>query len=260
MERALRLRPIRQRRFRARIRELDELVAAMIASHRDRHGDDDLLTLLLGAREEDTGAPMSDRQIRDEVVTFLTAGHETTANALSWMWMLLSRHPEHRDRLEAEVDEVLAGRTPSFADADRLPFTRAVIQETLRLYPPVWIIGRRAVADDVIDGVRIPAGASVAVLIYLTHRDPDIWPNPEGFDPSRFLPDRAGGRPRGAYVPFAAGRRVCVGNTFALTEATLLTAMIAQRYRLDLDPTERVEPEPLITLRPSGLTMRLRPR
>jgi cytochrome P450 len=263
MEHALRLRPLRQRRFHARMRELDALVAAMIESHRSglQQGADDLLTLLLDARDEDTGAAMSDQQVRDEVVTFLTAGHETTANALAWMWMLLSRHPEARTRLYDEVDEVLAGRLPTLEDADRLPWTRAVVHETLRLYPPVWITGRRAEHDDVIDGVHIPAGAHVAILIYLTHRDPDVWPNPEGFDPQRFLPGQSNTRPRGAYIPFTAGRRICVGNTFALTEATLIAAMIAQRYTLDLDPTERVALDPLITLRPrGGLPMRLRRR
>jgi cytochrome P450 len=176
------------------------------------------------------------------------------------MWMLLSQHPEHRARLEAEIDQELGGRIPTFADVDRLPFTRAVIQETLRLYPPVWMTGRRARHDDVIDGVRIPSGAIVAILIYLTHRDPLVWPNPEAFDPRRFLSENVAGRPRGAHVPFTAGRRVCIGNTFATTEATILTAMIAQRYRLDLDPTGRVRPEPLLTLRPSPVNMRLQQR
>lgn len=263
MQRALKLRPRKQRRFHARMRELDNIVSAMIESHRSgpQRGADDLLTLLLEARDEETGEPMTDPQVRDEVVTFLAAGHETTANALSWMWVLLSRHPDARARLYAEIDELLGGATPTFADADRLLWTRAVFQETLRLYPPVWIVGRRALRDDVIDGVHIRAGANVAVLIYLTHRDPDVWPNPEGFDPSRFIPEESTDRPRCAYIPFTAGRRVCVGNTFALTEAVLLTAMIAQRYHLDLDPTERVETEPLLVLRPRGcVPMRIRRR
>jgi cytochrome P450 len=263
MARAVKLRPRRQRRFQARIRELDAIVADLIEGHRNgrQPAEADLLTLLLQARDESTDEAMSDRQIRDEVVTFLVAGHETTANALTWMWMLLSRHPEVRARLLDEVDRLLESRLPTFEDADRLPWTRAVIEETLRLYPPVWITARRAIADDVIDDVRVPAGSHVAVLIYLTHRDPDVWPNPEGFDPGRFLDPPA--RPRGAYIPFTAGRRVCVGNTFALTEATLLTAMIAQRFTLDLDPTVRVEPAPLLTLRVrDGLPMRAyrRPR
>jgi cytochrome P450 len=261
MERALRLRPLRQRRFHARMGELDQIVAEMIENHRSgaQRGTDDLLTLLLDARDEETGAAMDDRQLRDEVITFLAAGHETTANALSWMWVLLSQHPDARARLCAEVDELLDGRIPTFEDADRLPWTRAVVHETLRLYPPVWIVGRRALHEDNIDGVSIPSGANVAVLIYLTHRDPNVWPNPEGFDPGRFLPGQPD-RPRCAYIPFTAGRRICVGNTFALTEATLLTAMIAQHCTLDLDPTERVEPQPLLVLRPNNLMMRLHHR
>jgi cytochrome P450 len=263
MEHALRLRPRRQRRFRERIRELDAIVTTMIETHRSGacHGEQDLLTLLMDARDEQTGAPMGDAQLRDEVVTFLLAGHETTANALTWMWRALSRYPDARARLHAEVDELLAGRVPTFADADRLVWTRAVIQETMRLDPPFWITVRRAAHDDIIGGIKIPAGAQVAVLIYLTHREPEVWPNPEGFDPSRFLPDHAASRPRCAFIPFAAGRRMCVGNTFALTEATLLSAMIAQRYTLDLDPVYRTEPEALLTLRPrGGLPMRLRRR
>lgn len=258
MARALRLRVRGQARLRARMREADELVAAMIRSHRDtaKH---DLLSLLLDARDEQTGEPMSDRQVRDEVMTFLAAGHETTANALSWMWWLLSTHPEARDRLQAEVDELLDGRPPSFADAERLLYTRAAVQETLRLYPPIYMLPRRAVRDDEIGGVRIPAGATVMVLIYLTHRDPAVWSNPEGFDPARFLGERR--HPRHAFIPFSAGRRVCVGNSFALTEATLLAALIAQRFTLDADPMVRVTPEPLVSLRPrGGLPMRLRRR
>jgi cytochrome P450 len=256
--RALRLRPLGQRRLRMRLAELDAIVATMIDGHR-REPRDDLLSLLLESRDAETGEPMSDRQVRDEVVTFLAAGHETTASALSWMWWLLAGHPEARERMYAEVDGLLGGRTPTFADADRLPFTRAVVSETLRLYPPVWMVMRRAAAEDVIDGVRIPAGATVAVAIYLTHHDPDVWPEPEAFVPERFLGDHE--HPRHALVPFSAGRRVCVGNTFALTEATLLAAMIAQRYVLDADPGRRVEREPLVTLRPrGGLPMHLRRR
>jgi cytochrome P450 len=177
---------------------------------------------------------------------------------MAWTWWLLAAHPEARARLHAEVDELLDGRTPTFADADRLTWTRAVVQEAMRLYPPVWNVVRRAQHDDVIDGIRIPANSLILVLIYMTHRDPDVWPDPERFDPGRFLPDQARARPRHAYIPFAAGRRVCVGNTFALTEATLLTAMIARRYVLERDSDEDVVPEAQLSLRPrGGLPMRL---
>jgi cytochrome P450 len=259
MERALSLtRPVRRHRFLEQIRQLDAIVAAMVDRHRTgaQRGADDLLTLLLDARDEDTGAPMSDRQVRDEVVTFIAAGHETTATALSWLWVCLSRYPEARARVYAEVDELLQGRPPTFEDVDRLRYTRAAIQEALRFYPPVWLAARRAVHDDAIDGVPVPAGSNIAILIYLTHRDPDVWPNPEAFDPGRFLREQSGKLPRCAHIPFTAGRRICVGNTFALTEAVILAAMIAQCYVLDLEPTERVRPEPHITLRPRRLVMR----
>ena len=260
MEQALRLRPLPQRRLRSTLERLDACIAELIERRR-RDGNGvgrDLLDLLLSARDAD-GAPMPDRQVRDELVTFLMAGHETIANAIAWTWALLSRHPDARERVHDELDRQLAGRTPSYADADALPWTRAVVQETLRLYPPIWGVPRQALADDVIGDHHVPAGATVAVLIYATHRDPTAWPNPEGFDPERFL---GPGRPaRGAYVPFAAGRRGCIGSTFALTEAVLLTAAIAQRYRLDLTPGVQPQPEALLTLRPrNGVPMAARRR
>jgi cytochrome P450 len=255
IDRALWLRPRHRLHLRARIAELDGIVAQMIESHRNgSRGRDDLLTLLMSEQ-------MDDRQLRDEVVTFLGAGHETTANALAWMWWLLDAHAWARDWLHDEVDELLEGRPPAFADADRLTWTRAVVQETLRLYPPVWNVLRRAQRDDVIGGVRIPADSVVMVLIYMTHRDPEVWPDPERFDPTRFLPEQAQGRPRHAFIPFGAGRRVCVGASFALTEATLLAAMIAQRFVLEREPRERGVPEAQLTLRPrGGLPMRLHRR
>jgi cytochrome P450 len=262
LDRALVLRPRRLRRLRAKLAALDGVVAEMIESHRNgSRGSEDLLTLLLDARDDETGEPIPDRQIRDEAVTFLGAGHETTANALAWTWWLLAGNPDARDRLNAEVDDLLDGSTPLFADADRLTWTRAAVQEAMRLYPPVWNVVRRPLQDDVIDGVRIPAGSWVWVLIYMTHRDPDVWPDPERFDPARFLPEQVRARPRHAYVPFAAGRRVCVGNSFAMTEATLLTAMIAQRYVLERAPAVEVVPEANLTLRPrGGLPMLVRRR
>ena len=199
---------------------------------------------------------MSREQVRDELVTFMLAGHETTANGLAWMWYLLSRSPEARDRLHAEVDEVLGGRVPTADDVERLPYTSACFQEALRLYPPAWVIEREAVADDEIDGHPIPAGATLIMPTYLIHRDPRLWPNPEGFDPRRFLPENARAHPRYAYLPFGAGRRVCVGAGFAILEGTLIAAMIAQRFTFDLAPGVRVVPEPTVTLRPrDGLPM-----
>jgi cytochrome P450 len=212
----------------------------------------DLLDMLLAARDEASGAAMSEQQVRDELMTFLLAGHETTANALAWTLYLLSTHPQARDRLETEVDEVLAGRTPAAEDADKLEWTAAVLSESMRLYPPAWIIERQPLADDTIGGTRIPAGSIVITSPYLVHRNPAHWPNPEGFDPARFLPEAAAGRHRYAFLPFGGGRRQCVGGGFATLEATLLLAAITQRFRLDLVPGARPTPKPTVTLRPGG--------
>jgi len=244
-------------RFRRAIATIDEVVHRLIDERQaDPDADPgDLLGLLLAARDED-GRGMSREQVRDELVTFMLAGHETTANGLAWMWYLLSRSPEARDRLHSEVDEILGGRVPTADDVDRLPYTSACFQEALRLYPPAWVIEREAVADDEIDGHPIPAGATLIMPTYLIHRDPRLWPNPEGFDPRRFLPENARAHPRYAYLPFGAGRRVCVGAGFAILEGTLIAAMIAQRFTFDLAPGVRVVPEPTVTLRPrDGLPM-----
>jgi cytochrome P450 len=263
MKRAMRLRPRSYRRLRTQVNRIDALIEPMIA-RRAASGDErpaDLLQLLLDARDEQTGEPMGLGQVRDEVATFLLAGHETTTNALAWMWWLLGRHPDVEERLLAEVETVLGERDPEFADADRLVWTRACVQEAMRLYPPLPFVARHSVEEDEIGGVTIEPESMIAVIVYMTHRDPDVWPQPEKFDPERFLPEQARERPRHAYVPFSAGRRVCVGNTFALTEATLLTAMIARRWDLDVEPGHIPVPEALNTLRPrGGLPMRIRPR
>jgi cytochrome P450 len=204
---------------------------------------------------------MSDRQLRDEVMTLFLAGHETTANALTWTWYLLSTHPEIERRLEMELAAGLGGRTPTLADLSQLTYIGMVIQEAMRLYPPAWIIGRNALEADQIGGYDIPAGSTVVLSPYVTHRHPDFWVNPEGFDPERFTPERSRGRPYFAYFPFGGGPRLCLGNNFALLEARLALATVAQRYRLELVPGHPVEPEPLVTLRPRhGLLMTLRPR
>lgn len=259
---ALRTRPRMWRQAMRAIATLDDVVERLVAAYEADPDapQDNLLALLLSARDEDTGEPMSREQVRDEVMTFLGAGHETTANALSWTWLLLSQHPDVRERLHAEVDEVLGGRTPTAEDVDRLPYTMAVLQESMRLYPPVPAVSRLAVQDDAVGGTRIPKGSGVLVLPYVIHRDPELWPNPEGFDPRRFL-DPPADRPRQAFMPFGAGRRICVGSGFALMEGVLLMAMIAQRFELDLRSGARITPEIAITLRPAGsLPMVLRPR
>lgn len=216
----------------------------------------DLLGVLLAARAPD-GSPLTDTEICDEVATFLLAGHETTANAMCWALALLSAYPSARQQLEAEVDSVLGDREPEAGDADKLPWTRAVVAEAMRLYPPAWTIERNALADDEVAGTVVPAGSLVAIPPYLIHRHPEFWPDPAGFDPRRFLADGAVLH-RYAYIPFGGGRRACVGASFAELETVLVLAAIARRYRLEL--TVRGIPAPIanVTLRPGrGLPMRL---
>ncbi len=206
--------------------------------------------MLLLAKDEKSGESMNDDQLRDEVKTLLLAGHETTANTLSWAWFLLSRHPEVNRCLQAELSQTLGGRLPNMDDLSDLPYTRMVIQETLRLRPPAWILSRLAENEDELGGYHIPTGAHVTVSPYFMHHHPGFWENPEGFDPERFTPQRSANRPAYAYFPFGGGQRMCIGRDFALTEATLILASIASRYRLDIVPGQTAEMEPSITLRP----------
>jgi cytochrome P450 len=250
------------RRIQRAMRTIDDVVREIVAARRaDPHLDpSDMVGLLLSARDVDGGS-MSEAQVRDELVTFMLAGHETTANALAWLWYLLAQNPDCRDRLTAEVDAVVGQRTPAAADASALVWTGACVQEALRLFPPAWILEREATVDDVIGGFEVRKGTTVFLPIYAVHRDERWWPDPLRFDPERFLgePDRA--RPRCAYLPFGAGRRACIGSQFALLEATLVAATIAQRYRLDLIDGVTVEPEATVTLRPKGgLPLRLHRR
>ena len=239
-------------RFGAQIRRLDRLVDTMVASRRATapEGDANLLDLLLAHSAGPEGEGLSDGELHDEVLTLVLAGHETTAAALSWTLAELSRHPGARERVEAEADAVLGSAAPiTAADVDRLEWTHAVLQESMRLHPPAWTIEREALGDDVVGGAPVPAGSTVAVPPYLLHRDPEVWPDPERFHPSRFIGVHE--RPRCAYLPFGAGRRICVGSAFAMMEATLALAMIAREHRLDLVgdfPHGRAE----VTLRPAG--------
>jgi cytochrome P450 len=252
----------RNRRFLAARAALDEVVYGIISERRQRPGEhDDLLVLLMEARDEETGEGMSDKQLRDEVITLFLAGHETTANALTWASYLLSTHVAVAHRLQAEVDEALEGGIPTASDLPRLPYTRMVIDETLRLYPPAWITNRRAIEADTVCGNRIPADAMVSISPYVTHRDPKLWENPEGFDPDRFSPERAAGRPHYAYFPFGGGPRQCIGKGFALMEATLVLALLYQRCKMHLVPGRKIETEALATLRPRyGMWMTAHPR
>jgi cytochrome P450 len=244
------------------LKTVDETVWGVI---HDRQGQadgraDDLLGLLLSVRDE-AGEPLPLQRVRDEAATFMLAGHETTANALSWMWYLLAINHEARERMLAEVDEVLSDRRPELADIDRLPWTAACFLEAMRVFPPAWVIPRIAVQDDVIDGHRIRRGSTVIVPIHRLHHDARFWPDPEVFDPTRFLPENAKSHHRSAYLPFGAGRRVCAGKAFAVIEGTLVTAMMSRHFTYEVIPGFPVEPEATFTLRPRhGLRMIARRR
>ncbi|GCE12866.1 cytochrome P450 [Tengunoibacter tsumagoiensis] len=235
---------------------LNTVVARIIQERRGSQEDrGDLLSMFLLARDEETGEFMNDQQLRDEVMTMVFAGHETTANALTWAWYLLAEHPQVEQRLQQELSQVLGGRVPTVADLPLLPYTRMILDETLRLYPPAPGVIRHVLDDDEIAGYHIPKGSEIAMYQYVTHRHPDLWEQPDQFDPERFLPERSAGRPRFAYFPFGGGPRMCIGNSFALTEAQLILATVAQTYEV------RVVPEPLVTLRPrNGMQVTLQRR
>jgi len=247
--------------FRRAVRQLDETVYRIIAQRRAGKGDSgDLLSMLMQARDED-GSQMSDKQLRDEVMTFLLAGHETTALALSWTWHLLGQNPEAEQKLHEELDRVLDGRTPEFSDLPKLPYTEFVIKESMRLYPPAWSVARTVVSEFELRGYRIPAGANVVMSQWIMHRDPRYFLHPEKFDPDRWLPEKSLKLPRFAYFPFGGGPRQCIGASFAMMEATLLLATIAQHFRFRVVHGHPVVCVPSFTLRPKhGIMMTLEAR
>jgi cytochrome P450 len=249
-------------RLRGAIRELDRVVHRMIADRRRSPEDrGDLLSILLQAQDADDGSRMSDRQVRDEVMTLFLAGHETTAVALSWTWYLLAQHPDVDLRLADELGTALDGRPPAVADLPALRYTEMVVMESLRLYPPAYGIGREAARPTEAAGHPVPAGGVVIMPTWVVQRDARWFDEPEAFRPERWADDAIRRLPRFAYFPFGGGPRQCIGNTFAMMEATLILAAIAQRFRLALIPGQRVTPTPYITLRPEpGLRMRLERR
>ena len=229
------------------------------APGRRRGGDPgDLLSMLLAARDvEGDGTGMTDTQVRDEALTLITAGHETTGNGLNWAWYLLAQHPEVDERFGAELRAVLGDRPPSVEDAPRLVYTEAVMLEAMRLYPPAWGIERRAVEDQEIGGYTIPAGAVVLMPTFVTNRDARLYPDPLRFDPDRFLPENAAGRPDWAYPLFGGGTRKCIGVGFAMLEAVLVLAELGRSWRLQLDGERPVVPQARVSLRPrDGMWMR----
>lgn len=244
---------VNRRKARASAK-LDAIVYPLIEERR-RSGVDtgDLLSMFLLAVDEESGEKMNDLQVRDEVMTMFIAGHETTALALTWAWVLLAQHPAVEAKLQAELGQVLAGRSPTLTDLANLPYTELIVKEVLRLYPPAWVMLRQSVTEVELGGYGIPKGAIVSITPYAVHRHPAYYDQPEQFLPERFSPDASGEPlekrlPRFAYLPFGGGPRICIGNSFAMMEARLLLATIAQRYRLQLPPGHRVEANPLATL------------
>lgn len=238
-------------RFKKAVQTIDDSIYSLIDQRRSGPTDPgDLLSMLLAARDDETGEGMSNQQIRDEVTTIFFAGHETTASTLSWTWYLLALHPDIEARLHAELDSVLAGRKSTAADYSALVFTRMIVDEVLRLYPPAWMFARQVIEADEISGFHVPAGSMLMLSPYITHRHPRFWENPDKFDPERFLPERSADRPKYAYFPFGGGPRLCIGRDFALVEAALVIAEIAQRYRMRLAEDANIQAQPIATLRP----------
>jgi cytochrome P450 len=244
------------RKNRKAVAQLDAILYRIIRERRAQGGDrGDLLSMLLAAQDED-GATMSDQQIRDESMTLFLAGHETTANALSWAIYLLAKNPPARARVEQELDAL--GHVPSYDDLKQLPWTLAILKETLRLYPPAYILARRVIEDVVIGCHEIKKHTIVLVNVLGIHRRADVFANPESFDPERFMGDAEKQLPRCAYMPFGAGPRICIGNHFALMEGHVLLASILKRVRFDMVSDSPVDLEPLVTLRPrGGVTVRV---
>jgi len=238
-----------------------ELIAAR-TKNPDNLGSLDLLDQLLASRNAEGGAAMTAREIRDQVLTIFVAGHETTALALMWTWYLLAMHPEHEARMHSELDQVLGGREPDWPDITKLVFTRMILQESMRLYPAVHTLAfREAQQNDTVCGLHIPRGSIVTIMPWLIHRHRTQWENPDRFDPERFSSEASAGRDRLTYLPFGFGPRICIGASFAMTEAVLALATLAQRFRPRISPNCRVEPQAIFTLRAKyGMQMQIESR
>jgi cytochrome P450 len=252
----------RDLQFAYKFRSLTKLVAQLIARRRatpEEHFD--YVAMLMAARDKETGEPMGERELIDEVMTLIVAGHETTASGLNWTWYLLSQHPEVEARLHAELDAAPDMASPGLAEMEALACTSQVVNEALRLYPPGWLLSRRTVGADVLGGFEVPAGTNVLLPLYLLHRHPRYWKEPDRFQPERFAPEHEAERPRFAYMPFAAGPRHCIGETFALYEMLMHLYKVARRYRLVYVPDKPLELEAQINLRTRHpLHMRLEAR
>jgi enediyne biosynthesis protein E7 len=252
----------RQRAFRKSRADLERIMRILVAQRKDNpiESGEDVLTRLIASTGKEPDRRVADRRMRDELVTLLLAGHETTASTVGWTLNLVSQHPEVRDRLHEEAVAVYGDRRPTYEDLPQLRYTSMVLQETMRLFPPVWILTRRAVADDEVGGYHVPAGAEVLICPYTLHRHPKYWADPERFDPARFDPDVPVNRPRYAHIPFGAGPRFCVGNHLGMMEATFIISTLMRELRLEKQPGFRVKPEPMLSLRlGGGLPMSVHP-
>jgi cytochrome P450 len=239
------------RRFNGAMQMLNRRIAEIVERKRAAgETGQSFLAMLMSARDAETGAAMSDRQLHEEILGMLQQGHDTVGESLAWTWYLLSLHPEVERKLHLEIGQVLGDRVPTVADLPRLPYATMVLQESLRLYPPVWVIPRDAIHDDQIGGYRVPAGSTILLSPYLTHRHPEFWENTEAFDPDRFLPARSHERPRHAYFPFGGGPRLCMGVDMAMMEMLLIMAMVVQRYRIHLVSCHREEPDCVLDMIP----------
>jgi cytochrome P450 len=252
--------PVKRRFFEAK-ESLDSIVFGMIDERRATGDRGDLLSTLLTVQDDEGSGGMSDHQVRDETMTILLAGHETTANALTWTWYLLSQHPGVELRLHAEVDAVLGDRLPSAEDLPSLPYAERVLSEAMRLYPPAWVLGRRALEDHDVDGYIIPAGSLVLLSPYVVHHDARWFWDPYGFDPDRWTPEAQRTRPKHTYFPFGGGPRLCIGESFAWMEGILVLVTLARRWRLSLARGHPIGLRPAVTLRPKhGMRMTLERR
>lgn len=239
-------------RFKKAVRQLDGIIQEIV-SKRQAGSEDlgDLLSMLVGARDED-GSKMSDRQLRDEALTLFLGGYDTPALALSWMWFLVSQSSRVDQQLESELRSVLDGRAPEVADLMKLPYTEKVVKETLRLYPPAWIMSREALQDCEVGGYRVPAGTQLLISQWVMHRDPRFFDDPEEFKPERWTDELTKRLPRYAYLPFGGGARVCIGSSFAMMQTMLVLATVAQKYKMTPAGGSGPKPNPSLTLRPQG--------
>lgn len=255
--------PLKGQRFFRKARADLEQIVEMLVAHRKSNpieSGDDVLTRLIASTDKENDRRVADRRMRDELVTLLLAGHETTASTVGWTLNLVSQHPAVRQRLHDEALAVYGDRRPSYADLIQLRYTNMVLQETMRLYPPVWILPRRALADDEVGGYHVPAGAEVLICPYTLHRHPRYWPEPDSFHPERFDPDVPSDRPRYAHLPFGAGPRFCVGNHLGMMEATIIISTLMRDLRLEKIPGHQARPEPMMSLRlGGGLPMTVHP-